>query len=122
VASSTFIINISGGTLASCALEEYSGVFSLGATGVNSGTSNQVSVSLPIPEANDFVVAGLGANSYNGYAPEAGTLRQAGGLAGTSTQFVEMDLCDNTATSAGTVTCSAAFGSSPWAAPALVLR
>jgi lysophospholipase L1-like esterase len=123
VASTSFTINISGGTPASCALEEYAGVLHLGATATNSATSGTISVSLPMPEAKDYVVVGLGANSYNGYNISTGTLRQAGGLTqNQSSNYVEMDLCDNTAATATTVGCASVSASAPWAAPALVLR
>jgi hypothetical protein len=123
VASTSFTINMSQGSPASCALEEYSGVAIIGSTAVTQGTSGTLSVSLPTQEANDYVVAGLGANTYFGYMITNGTLRQAGGLTSNSgNNYVEMDLCDNTAASAAPVTCSAAMGSSAWAAPALQLR
>jgi len=82
-----------------------------------------MSVSITVPEAKDYVVAGLGANSYYGYIASNGTLRQAGGLTQSSGRnLVEMDLCDNTAATATSVTCSSVSGSAAWAAPALVLR
>jgi len=77
VASTSFTINISGGTPASCALEEYAGVLSLGATATNAATSGTMSVSITAPEANDYIVAGLGANSYYGYFATNGTIRHA---------------------------------------------
>jgi hypothetical protein len=123
VASASFTVNISGGTPASCALEEYAGVLRLGATATNAATSASISVSLPIPEAKDYIVAGLGANSFNGYNIAAGTFRQAGGLTQNQTNnYVEMVLCDNTAATSTTVACTSVSGSAPWAAPALVLR
>jgi hypothetical protein len=123
VASTSFTINISAGTPASCALEEYAGVLHLGATATNAATSGTISVSLPIPEAKDYIVAGLGANSYNGYNIVTGTFRQAGGLTqNQSSNYVETVLCDNTAATATTVGCASVSASTPWAAPALVLR
>ena len=123
MASTSFTININGGTPASCALEEYAGVLSLGATALNQATSGTISVSLTTQNANNYVVAGLGANSYYTYYPSNGTIRQAGGLTGNpGNDYVEMFLCDNTASSASPVVCSAAAGPTPWAAAALELR
>jgi len=123
VASTSFIINISGGTPASCALEEYAGVLSLGATAASAATSGTMYVSIAAPEANDYIVAGLGANSYNGYFATNGTIRQAGGLTqNAGSNYVEVALCDNTAATATSIACSSVSGPSAWAAPALVLR
>jgi len=123
VASKTFTVNISGGGPVSCALEEYSGVLAIGITATNEATSGSMSVSLNTQDANDYVVAGLGANSYNGYNIISGTLRQAGGLtSGPGNTYVEIDLCDNTAPTATTVTCSSVSGPAAWAIPALELR
>jgi hypothetical protein len=123
VASSSFTIMISGGTPASCAIEEYAGVLGLGTTATNAATSGTMSVSLTTQDPNNVVVAGLGANSYYGYTATGGTIRQTGGL--TSNQgsnYVEMDLFDNTASTASLVTCSSVSGPATWAAPALELR
>jgi hypothetical protein len=96
---------------------------SLGATATAAAISGTMSVSITAPEANDYIVAGLGANSYYGYFATNGTIRHAGGLTQNSgTNYVEMDLCDNTAVTATSLTCSSVSGSSAWAAPALVLR
>jgi hypothetical protein len=82
-----------------------------------------MSVSLTTPEANDYVVAGLGANSYYGYLATNGVIRQSGGLAqGSGNNYVETVLCDNTAASATSVTCSSVSGPAAWAANALALR
>ncbi len=123
VASTSFTINISGGTPASCAIEEYAGVWSLGATATSASTSGIMSVSITPPEANDYIVAGLGANSYYGYNSTSGTFRQAGGLTQNSGKnYVEMVLCDNTAATATPLTCSSVSGPAAWAIPALILR
>ena len=123
VASTSLTIHLSGGTPASCALEEYAGVLSIGATAVNQATSGTMSVTLITQDANNYVVAGLGANSYYGYNLTNGAVRQVGGLTSNSgNNYVEMDLCDNTAATATSVTCSSVSGSSPWAIPALELR
>ncbi len=119
VASTSFTINLAGATPASCALEEYSGVRSLGNVAANQGTSNSLSVTLTTQDPNNYVVGGLGANSWNSYAPNSGTLRQTGGPTNSG---IEMALCDNTAATAGPVPCSVNFGTSPWAAVALELR
>jgi hypothetical protein len=114
---------MSGGTPASCALEEYAGVLSIGGTTVNQATSGTMSVTLTTQDANNYVVAGLGANSYYGYNLTNGAIRQIGGLTSNpGNNYVEMDLCDNTAITATSVTCSSVSGSSPWAIPALELR
>ena len=123
VASTSFTINISGGTPASCAIEEYAGVLNLGATAINQATSGTMSVGLTTQDANNYVVAGLGANSYYGYSMSNGAIRQAAGLTGNpGKNYVEIDLCDNTATTATSVTCSSVSGSAAWAIPALELR
>jgi hypothetical protein len=123
VASTSFTIKISGGTPASCALEEYAGVLNLGATAINQATSGTMSVGLTTQDANNYVVAGLGANSYYGYSMSNGAIRQAAGLTGNpGKNYVEIDLCDNTATTATSVTCSSVSGSAAWAIPALELR
>jgi hypothetical protein len=120
VASKTFTISMSGGSPVSCALEEYSGVLAIGITATNEATAGSMSVSLITQDPNDYVVAGLGANSYYGYNPTSGTLRQAGGLTSNSgNNYVEMDLCDNSAPTATTVTCSSVSGPAAWAIPAL---
>jgi hypothetical protein len=123
VASSSFTINISGGAPASCALEEYSGVQIIGTTATNEGTSGTISVSLTTQEANDYIVAGLGTNSYSGYNITNGVSRQSAGLtSNSSNNYVEMDLCDNKAPAAGSVACLSVSAPAPWAAPALELR
>jgi hypothetical protein len=123
VASTSFTVNISGGTPTSCAIEEYSGVQSIGATATNKATSGTWSVNLTTHEANDYVVAGLGANSYYGYTAVAGTIRQLAGLTSNSgNNYVEMALCDNSAASATSVACTSVTGPVAWAASALELR
>jgi len=82
-----------------------------------------MSVTIAAPEANDYLVAGMGANSYYGYNSTNGAVRQAGGLTqNPGKNYVEMDLFDNTAATATSVTCSSVSGSAAWAVPALVLR
>jgi hypothetical protein len=82
-----------------------------------------MSVSLTTNETRDWVVAGLGANSYYGYVTSNGVVRQVGGLAsGSGGNYVEMNLCDNTAAAVAAVTCSTVSGPAPFAAPALELR
>jgi hypothetical protein len=123
VASTSFTINIAGGAPASCALEEYSGVQIIGTTATSEGTSGTISVSLTTQEANDYIVVGLGANSYSGYNVTNGISRQAAGLtSNSSNNYVEMDLCDNKAAMASSVACSSVSAPAPWAAPALELR
>ena len=97
VASTSFNINLSGGTPMSCALEEYSGVHSIGATAASQATSGTMSVSLTTQDTNNYVVAGLGMNSFYGYFVTNGTAQQAAGMtANPGNDYVEMDLCDNT--------------------------
>jgi hypothetical protein len=123
VASTSFTINIAGGAPASCALEEYSGVQIIGTTATSEGTSGTISVSLTTLEANDYIVAGLGANSYSGYNITNGVSRQPAGLTSNAgNNYVEMDLCDNKAATASSVACSSVSAPAPWAAPALELR
>ena len=123
VASKSFTINIPGGAPASCALEEYSGVQVIGPAATSQGTSGAISVSLTTQEANDYVVAGLGANSYSGYNITNGISRQSAGLtSNSSNNYVEMDLCDNKAATASSVACLSVSAPAPWAAPALELR
>jgi hypothetical protein len=123
VASTSFTVNISGGVPASCALEEYSGVRGIGSAATNQATSGTTSVSLTTQTANGYIVAGLGMNSYYGYFVTSGTMRQAGGLTQNGgSNYVEMALCDNTAATATSVTCSSISGPAAWAAAALALR
>ena len=123
VASTSFTVKMSAAAPMSCALEEYAGVSSLGITAANQGNSGTISVGLTTQDAGDYVVAGLGANSYNGYLTINGTVRQSGGLASNSGgNYVEMNLCDSTAAAATSVTCSSVSGPAPFAAPALELR
>ena len=123
IASTSFTINMAGGTPASCALEEYAGVLGIGSTGTNQATSGTSSVNLTTHEANDYVVVGLGMNSYFGYTINNGVLRQLGGLTSNpGNNYVEMDLCDNTAGTASSVGCSSVSGQAAWAATALELR
>jgi hypothetical protein len=90
---------------------------------VAQATSGTTSVGLTTQEANDYIVAGLGANSYYGYTVTNGTMRQKAGLTSNSGQdYVEMVLCDNTAALATSISCSSVSGPAPWAAPALELR
>ena len=91
VASSSFTINMAGGTPASCALEEYSGVLALGNTAFNQATSGTWSVTLATQDPNNYVVAGIGANSFYGYSNPFGTIEQSGGITGNSGQ----QLCRN---------------------------
>ncbi len=123
VASTSFTINLSAGAPASCALEEYSGALGVGPAATNAAASGTISVGLTTPDTNDYVVAGLGANSYNSYNMTSGTIRQAGGLTtNPGSNYVEIDLCDNTAAAATSIACSSVSGSAPWAAVALALR
>src|ERR1019366_10514117 len=95
VPSTSFTINISGATPASCALEEYAGVLSIGTTATSQAISGTTSVSLTTHDPNDFIVAGLGANSYYGYLMTNGTMRQKSGVTGNSgNNYVEIVLCD----------------------------
>ena len=96
---------------------------SIGATVVNQATSGTMSVTLAIQDANNYVVSGLGTNSYYGYNLTNGAIWQVGGLTSNpGKNYVEMDLCDNTAATATPVTCSSVSSSSPWAIAALELR
>jgi len=82
-----------------------------------------MSVGLTTQDTNNYVVAGLGANSYYGYSITNGAIRQVAGLTSNpGKNYVEMDLCDNTAAAASAITCSSVSGSAPWAIPALELR
>jgi hypothetical protein len=123
VASQSFNISISGPTPASCAIEEYAGVQSLGTAATAQATSGNWSISLATQDPNDYVVAGIGANSYYRYTTVSGTTRQLGGLTSNAgNDYVEIALCDNTATTASIISCTAVSGSAAWAAPALELR
>jgi len=123
VASPSFTINLSAPSTASCALEEYTGVLALGNTNTAEATSGNWSVGLTTQDANNYVVAGIGANSYYGFSNPTGTIRQSGILTNNAgNNYVEMDLFDNTAATPSSVTCGAITGPAPWAAPALELR
>ena len=96
---------------------------SIGATATNEANSGTWSVGVATVEANDYVVAGLGANSYYGYSATSGVIRQKGGMTSNSgNNYVEMVLFDNTASKATTVNCTSVSGTAPWAAAAIVLR
>ncbi len=104
-------------------MEEYAGVQNIGNTAVSYATSGTWSVSLTTQDANNYVVAGLGANSYYGYTSTAGTIEQIGGLTSNpGSNYVETVLCDNTATSAKSVSCSSVTAPGSWAGVALELR
>lgn len=123
VASKSFTIAMSAGTPASCALEEYSGVGSLGTTATSYGNSGNWSVTLTTQDANDFIVAGLGANSYYGYSATAGTIQQKAGVTSNAgSDYVETVLCDNTAAAATSLSCASVSSPIAWAAVALELR
>ena len=123
VASNSFTVALSSGSPTSCVLEEYSGVGSIGQTAANVSSSGIWSVGLTTQDPNNYVVAGLGANSYNGYTANAGTIRQLSGLtANSGNNYVEMALCDNTAPTASLVACTSVSGPAPSAAAALELR
>ena len=82
-----------------------------------------MSAGLTIHEVNNYVVAGFGANSYYGYTAANGSIRQVAGLtASGGSNYVEMDLFDNTATTVSAVSCSSVSSSAPWAVAALELR
>jgi hypothetical protein len=123
VASKSFVVNLAGGTPASCALEEYAGVQAIGNTSTAQAVSGSWSASLKTQDPNNYIVAGLGANSYYGYTAQGGTILQQGGLtANGGNNYAETALCDGTAAAAGTVSCASITSSAPWAAPALELR
>ena len=123
VASTSFTVNISGGTPTSCALEEYSGVFALGNTAVNQSTSGVWSVGLTTQDPNNYVVAAIGANSFYGYSKPFGTIQQSGGItSNTGVNYVEMGLLDNAAATPSAVTSRVSTAPAPWAAVALELR
>jgi alpha-L-arabinofuranosidase len=123
IASKSFTIAISGGTPASCALEEYSGVSGLGPTATSYGVTGTWGVALTTQDPNDYVVAGLGANSYYGYYATAGAIWQQSGLTSNpGSNYVETALCDNTAATATTVSCTSVSSPVAWAAVALELR
>ena len=123
VASKSFTIGISAGSPASCALEEYSGVVALGGAATTQATSGTWSIGLTTQDSNNYVVAGIGANSYYGYSNPSGTIRQSGGTtANSGVDYVEMDLFDSTATMPSLVASGVITGSAPWAAAALELR
>jgi hypothetical protein len=57
-----------------------------------------------IHEVNNYVVAGMGANSYYGYTAANGSIRQVAALTSSGgSNYVEMDLFDNTASTVSTV-------------------
>ncbi len=123
VASSSFTVNISGGAPTSCAFEEYSGVLALGKTAANQSTSGAWSIGLTTQDPNNYVIAGIGANSYYGYSKPVGTLEQSGGItSNTGANYVEIGLLDNMATTPSVVTTGVSTAPAPWAAVALELR
>jgi hypothetical protein len=123
VASTSFTVNISGGAPTSCALEEYSGVLALGKTATNQGTSGAWSIGLTTQDPNNYVAAGIGANSFYGYSKPVGTIEQSGGITGnTGVNYVEVGLLDSTAATPSTVTSGVSTAPAPWAAVALELR
>lgn len=123
VASTSFTVSISGPVPTSCGLEEYAGVQSLGNTATSYAISGSWSISLTTQDPNNYVVAGLGANSYYGYTAVAGTIEQLAGLTPNSgNNYVETALCDNTAATATSVSCASVSGPTAWAAIALELR
>jgi hypothetical protein len=104
-------------------VEEYSGVAGIGITSTNTGTSGTWSAGLITEDPNDYLVAGLGANSYYGYTVISGAARQLAGLTGNpGPNYTEMALCDQPAALPAAVACTSVSGTAPWAALALELR
>lgn len=122
IASTSITVNFASATSASMALEEYSGVVALGITSTGGPTtSSNILISLVTQDNNNFIVSGLGAHAFTTMTATSGTIQQSGGITANS-DFVEVNLCDNTVASPGSVSCGATFGSSPWTAVGLELR
>jgi len=97
VASQSFKYQYFGPNPASCAIEEYAGVQNLGTAATAQATSGNWSVSLATQDPNDYVVAGIGANSYYRYTTISGTTRQLGGLTSNAgNDYVSRSLCVTT--------------------------
>ena len=97
---------------------EYSGVLAIGLNNTNSGTASPMTVAITTQDANNYVVAGLGAGALETVTATSGTKR--GTTQGTT---VALALVDNTAASATSVSDTATLSTgTSWAAAAVELR
>jgi hypothetical protein len=123
VASTSFNIRPSGGAPMSCEIGEWSGVVSIAQLTTGTGTQSPAAVSVATRLANDYVVAAIGAGSYNTMIPATGIYWSHGGTTGNSTgNLVSSALMYNSSTVPSALSCSTVFGSQPWAAVGIELR
>ncbi|MGD0366505.1 MAG: hypothetical protein ABSA94_03545 [Acidobacteriaceae bacterium] len=113
---------MSAGTAFVTTVEEYSGVQVLGITGANRASSTTPGLTMTTGDANDWTVCATASLGSAGIPTAAmGTLRDANGT-GTTSSDIAGAIVDNTAPSAGSVSCTDTTTSDPWAATGVELR
>ena len=107
-----------------CVVATYLGVVAFGPTNTNSGTSTVPSVAITTQDANNFIIAALGAALGGGAAAAAnsGTLRQDVFLVTGAVLDIGLDLVDSTSAGLAALTDSVTIVSNPWTAIGLELR
>ena len=117
-ALTTVTPHFAGQTSYNLSVEEYEGVTAIGVTQAITGTGTNPGVTVTTGDANDWIAAIT--SSAGAVAPTAGTgnLRDASssgnGVAGAA--------CDNTAATAGSLSCTATIPSGAWSAVGVELR
>ncbi len=121
-ALTTVTPNFAGQTNYNLSVEEYSGVSTIGVTRSATGTSATPGVTVTTGDANDWLVAVTGSVGNAGVpTPGSGNLRNASNT-GQSNSDVAEAVCDNTSTSAGSLSCTATTNSAAWSAVGVELR
>ncbi len=121
-AQTAITTTMSADTVFVTTVEEYSGVAALGITGANTASSIAPGLTMNTGDANDWTVCATASLGSAG-VPTAGmgTLRDAN-RTGTSSSDIAGAMVDNTAATAGSVSCSDTTSSDPWAATGIELR
>ena len=115
-AQSAITTTMSAGTPFVTTVDEYSGVQRIGATGTLTGTSSSPRLTLPAMTAGDWTVCATASLGNAGAPlPSRGILRSAN-LTGATAGDVAGTMVDNIAPANGSLTCSEATASGPWAA------
>ncbi len=98
-------------------VEEYSGVAALGITGSTTATSATPGLTMTTGDANDWTVCATASLGAGVPTPGTGNLRNAA-----STGAIAGAVIDNTASSPGSLACTATTPSGAWAATGIELR
>jgi hypothetical protein len=114
--------HFTGQTNYNLSIEEYSGVTAIGVTQATTGTSTTPGVTATTGDANDWLVAVTSSPGSAGI-PSTGTgnLRNASST-GSTNSSVAGAACDNTAASAGSLSCTTTITSGAWSAAGVELR